>query len=233
MNNENIQAQILKTSKQIKQKAIIFLILVFGFIFWSDFVESFQDRSESEEYLTQKEEDLDNIKKDFDYFQTIKENINKIEDNKSDVLMCVNYGNCDGLNEELKSNFFDKEYKYRSYMLLEEFEKNKMKFNQRYLLRNIDEFIFEKGDERVAEINNINFSQISEEDFSDRILSVPVNISATVDNQEDLFSLLDNIENRIFQSYGVFYTISNIEFNVVEYEQTQDIVLNLKAYFYK
>ena len=208
-------------------------MILFSFIFWWDFIESFKQSSNLSNELQKANEQFEDLKSDLSFYENKQTYLKKIQDKNSNIFMCINFGECSSLNNELVKELENNPYKYRAYLALTELNQDKMDFDQQVLLKNINEFLLESNWESLWELNSISFSNIEKENFSNDIYSLPISMSINFEDKEALLNFLDNLENRVYQSTPIFYTVSNINYDVVNYEEAQDVALNIKAYFYK
>lgn len=167
----------------------------------------------------------------------IKTDIIKSINDKQDIIVnCVNeQDKCDQLPENINIDIA------KAYVQIWSLSKEKMKVNESKLLKNINEFIT-RDESYTDEIryNGIVTNIIIDEpkDLENKMVQVPITMTITFNNKENLIKFLHNIENRIFYNPqdglkdSILYRIDELKYDIVNYKDSQDVEINLSAYAY-
>lgn len=73
------------------------------------------------------------------------------------------------------------------------------------------------------------------ERFNETLYYVPIELTITFDNKDWLLSFINNVEKRVpeDQDLRLLYKISKITYDVVNYDQPQETVINMNLYYYE
>jgi len=154
--------------------------------------------------------------------------------NESDIVIAINQNRgFENLEPILQVNSGT----VKSYLQLNSLYNKKMLIDERILLANINEFLLKKqnGDSRSRN-GSITKILIWEPSLvSQNLYQVPLQLSATFNNKDGLLSFIDNIENKVLPDpdYRVLYHIDEIVYDIVNYEEKQNVDILLSAYYYQ
>ncbi len=164
--------------------------------------------------------------------------LKKIEENKDIIITCINVQNkCDQLPEDITNNMDT----VKAYIQIGNLKKEKMEINESKILKSINEFMT-KADilslERKYNGTVTNILIEKKKTLENNIVQVPMSLTVTFNNKENLISFISNIENNIFytQSNGlndsILYRIEELKYDIVNYKESQDVEISLSAYAY-
>lgn len=217
--------------QETKYKIIIFVLVVVALFNWNKFNDSFANV----ENLSNRYQNLNTERRTVENNILIaKENIDFLEYlswKDLNIINCINSITCetssiitwhDRINDDV----------LRYYYLLAKHNPNKMSFDQRLILRNINEFLFNKRSANSFwDINIISFWNPRVTTFQKWLYELPITINANFSDSDNLFNFINNIENRVFREFPVLYEIDSINYDIVKYDQFQTVNINLKAYY--
>ena len=172
-------------------------------------------------------------------YQVTTEFIKKIEENKSEVITCINQETgCATLPEDIKTNM----EAVKDYIQIGDLQKSKMDIDESKILKSINEFITKSSSSLANERKyNGNVTDISigeNEVLSNNITQVPINLTITFNTQDNLIDFLNNLENKVFYDQidglnnSILYKIQEIKYDIVNYKDSQDVEVLLYAYAY-
>ncbi len=216
--------------KVVRYKVLCFVIIIL-FIFLGPTLKDkynslmdFRDRfvSQKEKLQNFQEDELDPVKNEIKLLE-------QLEENQKDFIDCLNIGHCEWLNQEL----IDNSEHLRDYLLLGGLEFDKMDFNQKKILSNINEVILDT-DSLNIDLESIKFASIKDIDTDRWLYKLPIYVNLYLDSRTDLTHFLRNIEREInLDSWKILYKIDSINYDIINYEQPQSVSMNLNVYFYK
>jgi len=124
----------------------------------------------------------------------------------------------------------------RSYLQLNNLQNDKMIIDERVILANINEFLLrDQSSERKSRNGIINKIAIWEpETYSENLYHIPIEINVTFNDKDGLMSFIENVEKHILPDpkYRILYKINEIVYDIVNYEERQDVQILLSAYYY-
>lgn len=163
----------------------------------------------------------------------------EIARNKETLITCINkQSSCDKLPETVSKDL----NAVRAYLQIGDLKKAKMDIDEAKILKNINEFIIQKDILSEQRNHNGKVSSISIGDstvLEDNIIKVPIELTITFDNKQNLLSFLTNIENYIFVDpqynldASILFRIEQLQYDIVNYRESQDVAISLSAYAYK
>lgn len=161
-------------------------------------------------------------------------------DAQRDILVnCINKeSQCDQLDESITQNLSV----VKTYIQLGNLTREKMDVDEAKILKIINEFLTQKdflSSKRSYNgiVNDIVIGESSA--LENNIIKVPLSLRMTFDSKEDLLIFLENVENRVFtdsssnSSVAVLFEIAEIGYDIVNYQDSQDVSIDLFAYAYK
>ncbi len=172
-------------------------------------------------------------------YQVTTDFIKKIEDNKADIIACINEETgCETLPEEITSHMDTVKW----YIQIGSLQKAKMAINESKILKSINEFMTKSSHSLLEERKyNGNVTDIAIGDntiLDNNIVQVPINLTITFNSQDNLIDFLNNLEKRVFYDQvdglnnSILYKIQEIKYDIVNYKDSQDVEVLLYAYAY-
>ena len=172
-------------------------------------------------------------------YQVTTDYIKKIEENKADLINCINNEiACEDIPEEIKVNMDIVKW----YIQIGSLQKAKMAINEAKILKSINEFITKNSDSLLEErkyngiVTDINIGDNTV--LENNIVQVPINLTITFNGQDNLIDFLTNLEHRVFYDQvdglnnSILYKIQEIKYDIVNYKDSQDVEVLLYAYAY-
>ncbi len=162
--------------------------------------------------------------------------IKSIQEKQDIVVSCINdQDKCDQLPENINIDVA------KAYIQIGSLNKEKMKVNESKILKNINEFI--TRDESYTDEIRYNWTVTNilidePKDIENKMIQVPITLTITFNNKENLIKFLHNIENRVFYDTkdglndSILYRIDELKYDIVNYKETQDVEVILSAYAY-
>lgn len=162
--------------------------------------------------------------------------IKSIQEKQDIIVSCINdQDKCDQLPENINIDVA------KAYIQIGSLNKEKMKVNESKILKNINEFI--TRDESYTDEIRYNWTVTNilidePKDIENKMIQVPITLTITFNNKENLIKFLHNIENRVFYDTkdglndSILYRIDELKYDIVNYKETQDVEVILSAYAY-
>jgi len=227
----NEEEQVISTARvtSVKYKLFSLVLLLVVFLWVFNFVLPLWDKIQS--LLSQqdaKQNQLIAINKQYTEYEKDKRLITTILQKEPQILACLNsQQGCKDLDEVLKSNFSF----VRSFLLLNNLSDPKMEVNEALLLANINEYLLKTPANGI--LQSISFWTPAL--VNQTLYTVPVDISATFQNKDDLLSFIDNVDRRILEDkhYRILYKIDEIGYDIMHYATEQTVTLHMHAFYYK
>ncbi|MBP7884951.1 hypothetical protein KAZ93_02075 [Patescibacteria group bacterium] len=162
-----------------------------------------------------------------------------IETQRDILVNCINKeSQCDQLDESITKNL----PVIKTYIQLGNLTREKMDVDEAKILKIINEFLTQKDFLSTKRSYNGIVNDILIADsipLENNIVKVPISLRMTFDSKEDLLIFLENVENRVFTdsanntSVAVLFEIGEIGYDIVNYQDSQDVSIDLLAYAYK
>ncbi|MFZ2150823.1 MAG: hypothetical protein WAZ12_04130 [Candidatus Absconditicoccaceae bacterium] len=157
----------------------------------------------------------------------------KIENGEEKILACINNEKgCEQLDPQIKNNFSEAV----SYLQANSLSSIKMSVDEKMILKNINEYLTKKdfnGISKNGEINKISIGDPTE--FKSNLYYVTVYSNITFKNKDGLLSFINNIEKKINpqKDLRILYKIDEISYDLMAYQEEQNVDIYLKAFYYK
>ncbi len=157
----------------------------------------------------------------------------KIENWEEKILECINDEKwCEQLDPQIKKNFSEAV----SYLQANSLSSIKMSVDEKMILKNINEYLTKKDFNWVSknwEINKISIWDPTE--FKSNLYYVTVYSNITFKNKDWLLSFINNIEKKINpqKDLRILYKIDEISYDLMAYQEEQNVDIYLKAFYYK
>ena len=177
-----------------------------------------------------KQEEIDEVQHDIDKAKTTNEVIEKLNDRgkQNTIINCLNNGFCDDIDEELLP-FLGL---FRTYLLIGNLKGTKMTFDQKTILKNINDFLLKTTawlDN--GELLSITFADPRVVDEKFKLHELPIKLSIEFEHQKMLLSFLHNVEEKVSFTIPILYKIDAIDYNIVDYAERQTVDISLLAYY--
>lgn len=157
----------------------------------------------------------------------IVQNLEKPE-KRAIILNCVNKGACEGIPAGLMDRFD----LLRSFLAIDHLVTDKLDFDQKFVLRNINEFLATqvwRG--QLVTIKNITFTDPVEIKPEYKLMKVWVNLIVEYMVNNDFMVFLNNLETKISPELPVMWRIEAVNYDIVNYLDAQKINLSLAFYY--
>lgn len=157
----------------------------------------------------------------------------KIENWEEKILACINNEKwCEQLDPQIKNNFSEAV----SYLQANSLSSIKMSVDEKMILKNINEYLTKKDFNWISknwEINKISIWDPTE--FKSNLYYVTVYSNITFKNKDWLLSFINNIEKKINpqKDLRILYKIDEISYDLMAYQEEQNVDIYLKAFYYK
>lgn len=221
----------------LKYKLYLFLSAVWLYICIANFVIPSWDKLESQKTS------LSEISKNVNSFESTKKELEKdkkligdINLSKDKIAMCLNeHKFCPEIAENLRNEFSI----VRSYLQIWDLSSKKMIVNEKFILANINEYLIrnmQNGDltkNRNWQIDGISIWDPTK--YDGNLYYVPVRLNVSFENKDYLLDFISNVEKKILvdQDYRILYKIDQVSYDIVDYNDKQNVDIVLIAYYYQ
>jgi len=157
----------------------------------------------------------------------------KIENWEEKILECINNEQwCEQLDPQIKKNFSEAV----SYLQANSLSSIKMSVDEKMILKNINEYLTKENFNWISknwEINKISIGDPTE--FKSNLYYVTVYSNITFKDKDWLLSFISNIEKKINpqKDLRILYKIDEISYDLMAYQEEQNVDIYLKAFYYK
>ena len=258
MNDEDDLQKNLKKRQvaAVRNKAYIFALALFIFVFWPTFLSPIEEVRWEEafsikimdpinsmfrwrweeswilyeiEQLDEKIQDLENKIMTVEIEKKVIAQLTD-EQKQNTIINCLNLDICDDISEDLmkKLDFL------RIFIIVNQLEGEKMQFDQKVLLRNLNEYMLRSSSwYEYWKIESIDFSEPEILDESLNLHTLDLDVWIFFPEKAWLISFLENIENKIFVDLPIMYVIEEMNYNIPEYKLEQQVKLVVKIYYFE
>lgn len=144
------------------------------------------------------------------------------------ILNCVNWQQC----EWMEVGLLDRLDLLRSFLMIDHLTTEKLDFDQKFVLRNINEFLSTQvGRGQLVDIKNITFGRPNEVKPEYKLFEVPVTLQVSYFTNNDFMAFLHNIETKINPELPVMWRISAVNYDIVKYLEPQEVNLSMSLYY--
>lgn len=151
------------------------------------------------------------------------------EEKQNTLIKCLNMKECEDINDVIM-----KEIKFlRVFMMMNYLGWEKMAFDQKVLLRSINEFL----NRSTWWLTNWSIQWIEfqtprtlSEEYEIKSLDIVINME--FDHKKNLISFLENLEDKVFKELPVLYVINNINYDIVNYTERQAVNIVTTVYYF-
>lgn len=213
---------------------VTLLVLVYGPV-----MDAVQNTRAKRQSLDQTDAQITAIMARQERYKQEEKMLTTIETQRDILVNCINKeSQCDQLDESIMKNL----PVIKTYIQLGNLTREKMDVDEAKILKIINEFLTQKdflSSKRSYNgiVNDIVIGESST--LENNIVKVPLSLRMTFDSKEDLLTFLENVENRVFtdgtnnSSVAVLFEIAQIGYDIVNYQESQDVSIDLFAYAYK
>lgn len=242
-NNDN--QSLTNITQQVRVQTIkyklysLWIILLISVFYWS-LETSYNQYNNLQNQILQADQSISqNISKSQNYDKDITL-IKQITDNNEAIINCINSDLwCTNLSKEIIDNINI----IKSYLQLNTLENSKMKVDEKKILKNINEFLaqdnpFDNSRKYNWEISEIKVWEVK--NITENLNSFEMILWMQFENKNDLLKFLWNIENNIYYQNNsntplensILYKIRSMDYDIVNYDEQQEITLNLEWFYY-
>jgi sulfur relay (sulfurtransferase) DsrC/TusE family protein len=224
------EIRIISIRYRLYSIILIVLIIVWIFNYILPKQESYQNSNNTLQWLRTEVDKFSTKQKEL---QVDVDLSNKIENWEEKILACINNQQwCDQLDPQIKNNFSE----VTSYLQANSLSSTKMSVDEKMILKNINEYLTKEDFNSISKnwlINKISIWDPTE--FKSRLYYVTINLNITFQNKDWLLSFIHNIERKINpeKDLRILYKIDQISYDLMAYEQEQNVDIYLKAFYYK
>lgn len=146
------------------------------------------------------------------------------------ILNCINANICDAIQPEL----IERMDLLRSYLIVNKLSAEKLDFDQKFILRNINEFLIQEAWKRqLVELTNINFGEPKEIKPEFKLYTIPVHLEISYSDNNDFMEFLRNIERRMSPTLPIMRRIETVSYDIVNYLDSQEVAMDMSIYYFK
>ena len=137
-----------------------------------------------------------------------------------------------------------------SYLQMGELDSQKMKIDEKKVLKNLDRYLTRNTPGEALSVQNgtiwgihiwepkvVKHIEIWEGDKkrSFNLNSAPIEAEIVFENKDDLITFVDNIEQYIIKEKEdrILYTIDEVSYDIMQYDEKQSTKVSLTAYYFK
>ncbi len=214
----------------VKYKIYIVILIVIMVItqwYMKDAVAKHRAMQDSIETLEQQQ-----MLKDAEYQQTVKDLliVKEINAQKTSVVDCLSTRGCSTLPESLNPVLEH----VRAFLQLQKNDAEKMAFDQKTILANINEYLLRgTTNQSNGVVTSITFGNIADVKEIDSLIMVPITLTIDFADKNGLLNFVYNVENNISPRYPMLYKIHSINYDIVKYQQSQTVTIELIGYMMK
>jgi len=180
---------------------------------------------EVDEQIAEVEKNTENAKLTLEIIESLNEPWKQ-----NTIINCLNNWMCDEIEEKLIP-FLPL---FRTYMLVGNLKWEKMSFNQKVILKNINDFLLKTSAWlENGEIQEIGFSSPIQVDKNLELYKIPITLRVKFEHKKMLISFLHNIEEKISFTIPILYKVTALTYNIVNYAEEQSVNISLDAYYIK
>jgi hypothetical protein len=176
-------------------------------------------------------------------YQQDQRYVDSIEEKNDAIKNCVNFDSgCDDLPANILSNLDV----VKAFLQIGNLYDSKMIIDEKSLLMNLDAFMTKRWNEtgNPTTQNNGSIEELvigDPKQIAEQLYQVPVDVVVEFPDSEDLLSFISNTEDRIivdintelFKSTPVLYRIQELAYDIVKYEESQEVQIKMIAYYYE
>lgn len=176
--------------------------------------------------------EIEELKKTIETINIEKEVVSHLlnEKKQNTILNCLNYELCDDIAQPL----LDQLDFLRIFIIIGQLNSEKMQFDQRVLLRNLNEYMLRSSSwYQYWNILNLQFWETEVVDKELKLHALPITLTVNFDQKDWVINFLNNIENKVYEEIPVMYVIEQMSYNIPKYKEWQEIRFSLIAYYFE
>lgn len=182
--------------------------------------------------LEQVQVQIEEVKQEINKTQVEIAIVNSLQDleKQNTLLNCINFDFCSPLQQGL----LDRIDLLRSYLIVTQLSAEKLDFDQKFILRNINEFLSQKsGVGQLVEVTSISFDESSQVKPEFNLYKVPLNLHVKYTTNSHFMSFLHNIESKMSPTLPVMRRINSVNYDIVNYLDSQEVSMSMSIYYFK
>lgn len=223
----------------VRYKVYSLLVITVLVLIYTPVMDALQSTRANRQSLDQIDNQITMIIARQEKYKQEEKMLTTIETQRDILINCINKeSQCDQLDESISKNL----PVVKTYIQLGNLTRDKMDVDEAKILKIINEFLTQKDFLSTKRSYNGIVNDIIIGDsaaLENNIVKVPIGLRMTFDSKEDLLTFLENVENRVFTdnsnntSVAVLFEIAQIGYDIVNYQDSQDVSIDLFAYAYK
>ena len=223
----------------VRYKVYSLLVITVLVLIYTPVMDALQSTRANRQSLDQIDNQITMIIARQEKYKQEEKMLTTIETQRDILINCINKeSQCDQLDESISKNL----PVVKTYIQLGNLTREKMDVDEAKILKIINEFLTQKDFLSTKRSYNGIVNDITIGDsipLENNIVKVPIGLRMTFDSKEDLLTFLENVENRVFTdstnntSVAVLFEIGQIGYDIVNYQDSQDVSIDLFAYAYK
>lgn len=223
----------------VRYKVYSLLVITVLVLIYTPVMDALQSTRANRQSLDQIDNQITMIIARQEKYKQEEKMLTTIETQRDILVNCINKeSQCDQLDESISKNL----PVVKTYIQLGNLTRDKMDVDEAKILKIINEFLTQKDFLSTKRSYNGIVNDIIIGDsaaLENNIVKVPIGLRMTFDSKEDLLTFLENVENRVFTdnsnntSVAVLFEIAQIGYDIVNYQDSQDVSIDLFAYAYK
>lgn len=220
-----------------KYKIYVILLIVLGLILGFRLIPLTQGIHKSRVAEVEKSNhQLDQLNEQTKEYELTKKFLFNVEKYHPAIISCVNDQlGCEDIPVEINEKFSTAV----SYLQLGNLESDKMKVNEKKILKNLDQYLIkqdpkEQNSLRNGTIVSIAIGEQKTSSIDAKLIELPVTIKIEFNNKDNLISFVKNIEESIVPNVEdrILYTIQEIKYDMMTYDKKQETTIDLLAYYF-
>ena len=247
LRNSNTSEQTNTRFLQLKYKIFVFFLLIAVILFYPYVISSYNSYQTTLQQVknvknsVQSTIDKRNTHQNDDILldwitQWLKANENQ---KQPPLISCINQDvACDELNNNVRENLDI----IRIYTQLRDLRTKKMEVNEKTILKNVNEFLLQKDPfsrtlQYNGELQSLNIG--SPKHIKWQLYETDVSFQIVFPDKSALIVFLEHVEDELFYhptfwfAWTIMYKIQNLEYDIVEYNDEQEVWITMKAYRYE
>lgn len=220
----------------VRNKIFIVWFIIIWYILVANYIlPSYKKLQQSKASLHKTENQIQEFKKKELVYKDSLKLIKKIKDNETKLVNCINSKECEDISQDLT----EKLERIVKFLKMNNLSDEKMNINEKLILSSLNEFLIREDPLNIKNLRSngiINSIVIwDEEKFNSDFYYTPLELNITFDNKDGLLSFINNIEHKISEEKEnrILYQISEINYNIINHEETQDVSFLINIFYMK
>ena len=220
---------------KVKYQLYIALLFVLGYILWVGYIDpQWSASADADNALAAKQTELDGINAQIKTQQDYATIVDAITAQHDALVACVaTHTGCDTLSDVIQQHLTGA----KNYIEADTLDRAKMTIDEKKIIANMDLYLLRDNDSSeaikpyIATLSNITMDEPVQVEGDLR--KVPVSVTATFANKDKLLVFIKNIQSGYFAPAPILYYIDQIDYNLMQYDESQSVNILLDAYYYK